>query len=278
MTIYLIVGAKMQIQEATMRKLLGILLITLVLPVAEAKVVGKVVHYEGGDTKLTGYLAYDTNFKGKRPGVLVVHEWWGQNAYARKRAKMLAKLGYVAFALDMYGNGKTATHPDDAGKFARMISTNMPIAKARFLAALDQLKASPLTEKDKIAAIGYCFGGGIVLQMARQGIDIKGVVSFHGSLATSSPAQPGTVKAKVLVFNGEADPFTSKEQIAAFKQEMDKAGVDYQFVNYPGAKHSFTNPEATALGKKFNLPLAYNAKADKDSWAKMQAFFKSLFK
>jgi len=191
---------------------------------------------------------------------------------------MLAKLGYVAFALDMYGNGKTASHPEDAGKFASMVTKNMPLAKARFLAALDRLKANPLTDKDKIAAIGYCFGGGIVLQMARQGVDLKGVASFHGSLATPTPVQPGMVKARIMVFNGEDDPFTSKAQIAAFKSEMDKAGVKYEFINYPGAKHAFTNPGATALGKKFNLPLAYNAKADKDSWRKMQAFFKELFK
>ena len=261
-----------------MRKFIGIVLFTLIMPVAEAKVVGEVIHYQGGDTKLTGYLAYDTKFKGKRPGVLVVHEWWGQNAYVRKRAKMLAKLGYVAFALDMYGNGKTAKHPDDAGKFAGMVRSNMPVAKARFMAALEQLKANPMTEADKIAAIGYCFGGGIVLQMARLGVDLKGVVSFHGSLPTSEPARPGEVKARVLVFNGEADPFTKPAQIDAFKQEMQNAGVNYEFINYPGAKHAFTNPEATALGKKFKLPLAYNAKADKDSWAKMQAFFKQIFK
>lgn len=153
----------------------------------------------------------------------------------------------------------------------------MPLARARFLAALEQLKANPLTDKDKIAAIGYCFGGGIVLQMARMGVDLKGVVSFHGSLATREPAEPGKVKAKIMVFNGEADPFTTPEQITAFKEEMDKAGVDYQFFNYPGARHAFTNPEATALGKKFKLPLAYNAKADKDSWSKLQAFLKVLF-
>ena len=170
-----------------MRKLIGILLLALMVPLAQAKLVTKVVHYQEGDTKFNGYLAYDTKFKGKRPGILVVHEWWGQNAYARKRAKMLAKLGYVAFALDMYGNGKTATHPQDAGKFAKMVSSNMPLAKARFLAALDQLKANPLTDPDKIAAIGYCFGGGIVLQMARQGVDLKGVVSFHCSLRSRAP-------------------------------------------------------------------------------------------
>lgn len=261
-----------------MRKLIAIVLFSLIMPAAQAKLVAKVVHYQGGDTKLKGYMVYDTKFKGKRPGILVVHEWWGQNAYARKRARMLARLGYVAFALDMYGNGKTATHPKDAGKFAGMVRSNMPLAKARFLAALDQLKANPLTDPDKIAAIGYCFGGGIVLQMARQGIDIKGVVSFHGSLATDTPAQAGKVKARIMVFNGEADPFTTDKQIAAFKQEMHDAGADYKFVNYPGAKHSFTNPDATALGKKFNLPLAYNAKADKDAWRRMQAFFNVLFK
>ena len=244
----------------------------------QAKMVSENVAYVHENAKLEGYLVYDDAIQGKHPGILVVHEWWGQNAYARKRADMLAKLGYVAFALDMYGNGKTATHPKDAGKFSSMVSSNMPLAKARFLAALDQLKANPLTEPDKIAAIGYCFGGGIVLQMARQGVDIKGVVSFHGSLGTKEPAQPGVVKARVLVFNGEADPFTTKEQIEAFKQEMQNAGVNYEFVNYPGAKHSFTNPGATALGKKFDLPLVYNAKADKDSWAKMQGFFKELFK
>ena len=265
-------------QETYMRKLIGILLFSLIMPAAQAKLVAKTVHYHGGDTKLTGYMVYDSRFKGKRPGILVVHEWWGQNAYARKRARMLARLGYVAFALDMYGNGKTATHPKDAGKFAGMVRSNMPLAKARFLAALDQLKANPLTDADKLAAIGYCFGGGIVLQMARQGIDLKGVASFHGSLATNAPAQPGKVKARVMVFNGEDDPFTTKAQIAAFKQEMQNAGVDYQFVNYPGAKHSFTNPDATALGKKFKLPLAYNAKADKDSWRRMQGFFHELFK
>ena len=241
-------------------------------------IVTKEVTYSSDGTTLKGFLAYDSGKTGKMPGIIVVHEWWGLNQYARERAEELAKLGYVAFAIDMYGNGTVVTHPKDAGKFAGMVRSNMPLAKARFLAALDQLKANPLTDADKLAAIGYCFGGGIVLQMARQGIDLKGVASFHGSLATNAPAQPGKVKARVMVFNGEDDPFTTKAQIAAFKQEMQNAGVDYQFVNYPGAKHSFTNPDATALGKKFKLPLAYNAKADKDSWRRMQGFFHELFK
>ena len=243
-----------------------------------AAVKSKTVTYQDGETKMVGYLAYDDKFKGKRPGVLVVHEWWGHNEYVRERARKLAKLGYVAFALDMYGDGKTADHPKDAGTFAGQVRGNLPMATARFKAALQQLKASEFTDPDKIAAIGYCFGGGVVLEMARAGVDLAGVVSFHGSLGTSHPAEKGKVKAKVLVLNGEADPFTKPEQITAFKQEMDNAGVSYEFINYPGAKHAFTNPGATALGKKFNLPLEYSPSADKASWKRMQRFFKDIFK
>lgn len=242
-----------------------------------AEVVGTEVTYKAGNTTLKGYLATDTAKPGKRPGVLVVHEWWGHNAYARKRARMLAELGYTALAVDMYGDGKQAKHPDDAGKFAGEVRKNMPLAEARFQAAMDLLKSQPSVDADKIAAIGYCFGGGVVLEMARRGLDLKGVASFHGSLGTSSPAQAGQVKAKVLVLNGAADPFTKPEQIAAFKQEMNAAGVDYRFINYPGAKHSFTNPDADGLGQKFKLPLEYNAKADKESWAELQTFFKKIF-
>jgi dienelactone hydrolase len=243
--------------------------------VAEIKTVE--VSYREGDTVLKGMLAYDDAIEGTRPGVLVVHEWWGQNDYARKRAKMLAELGYTALAVDMYGNGKTADHPKDAGAFASAVGGNLPLAKARFDAALEVLRKDPTVDKDRIAAIGYCFGGGIVLNMARMGEDLDGVVSFHGSLGTNTPAKKGVIKAKVLVFNGADDPFTKPEQITAFKQEMDNAGVDYKFVNYPGAKHSFTNPGADQYGKEFGLPLAYNEHADKDSWLQMQAFFKEIF-
>jgi dienelactone hydrolase len=249
------------------------------LPVAgRAAVVGEEVTYKSGDTTLKGYIAYDDRIKGKRPGILVVHEWWGQNAYVRKRARMLAALGYTALALDMYGDGKQATHPDDAGKFAAAVRNNMPQAERRFRAALELLRRQPTVDAGKIAAIGYCFGGGIVLEMARRGVPLKGVVSFHGSLATSKPARKGAIKAKLLVLNGADDPFTTPEQIKAFKAEMDAAGADYKFISYPGAKHSFTNPQASELGKKFDLPLAYNAEADKKSWAEMQSFFDKLFK
>jgi dienelactone hydrolase len=239
---------------------------------------GTEITYRAGDTVLKGYLATDTAQKGPRPGILVVHEWWGQNDYARKRARMLAELGYTALALDMYGDGKTAEHPDDAGKFSGELRKNMPVAKARFLAALKLLQSQPNVQADKIAAIGYCFGGGVVLEMARRGVDLKGVASFHGSLGTAQPAQAGEVKAKVLVLNGDADPFTKPEQIVAFKKEMQAAGVDFKFIGYPGAKHSFTNPDADRYGQKFKLPLAYNEEADRASWAEMQRFFQQIFK
>jgi dienelactone hydrolase len=235
------------------------------------------VAYTGDSITMKGYIAYDASLSSKRPGVLVVHEWWGHNEYARKRARMLAELGYVAFALDLYGGGQKADHPEDAGKFAAAIMQNMPGAKARFLAALDVLKSNALTDPTRLAAIGYCFGGGIVLNMARLGVDLKGVVSFHGSLGAMQPAQAGAVKAAVLVCNGADDPFTTTEQIEAFKKEMTDANVRFTFVSYTGAKHSFTNPDADTLGKKFNIPLAYNASADTASWSEMRTFFSSVF-
>lgn len=244
---------------------------------ATAALQTKEVEYSADGTTLKGYIAYDDAIQGPRPGILVVHEWWGLNDYARKRARMLAELGYTALALDMYGNGKTASHPEDAGKFAGEIKKNLQLETARFKAALEVLKDEPTVDPEKIAAIGYCFGGGVVLQMARMGIDLDGVVSFHGSLATDNPAKDGDVIAKVLVFNGADDPFNPPETVAEFNKEMDAANVDYTFVNYPGVKHSFTNPEADTFGKKFGLPLEYNKKADEESWQAMQDFFKEIF-
>lgn len=256
------------------------LLLTMLLS-SPALAVGDIheqeVPYESNGLVMNGYLAYDRNITGKRPGILVVHEWWGHNPYARKRARMLADLGYVAFAVDMYGQGKQAAHPEDAGKFAKQVMSQSGLARQRFQAAVNVLKNQPLTDPERIAAIGYCFGGGVVLHMARMGADIDGVVSFHGSLATQVPAQPGNVKAKILVCNGGEDPFVKPEQIEAFKKEMAAAGADMTFISYPGAKHSFTNPDADAFGKKFDLPLAYNATADQASWSEMQMFFKRIF-
>lgn len=255
----------------------GIFTVSLFVSSAFAEVQGREVHYSADGVPLKGYLAYDDAVKGKRPGVLVVHEWWGHNDYARKRARMLAELGYTALAVDMYGDGKQAAHPDDAGKFAAEISQNMGVAKARFLAALELLKSEETVDTGRIAAIGYCFGGGIVLNMARLGIDLKGVVSFHGGLATENPAQAGAVKARVLVCHGAADQLVPPRQIEDFKKEMEAAGVDYKLIAYEGAAHSFTNPDADRYAKEFGLPVGYNAAADQKSWADMKAFFSAIF-
>jgi dienelactone hydrolase len=259
-----------------LRQITVLLLLSACLS-AHAAVVGKEVSYHAGATTLKGYLAWDDAIQGKRPGVLVVHEWWGQNAYARKRADMLAALGYTALALDMYGDGKTADHPQDAGKFSSAVRKDLPLMKARFNAARDLLASQDTVDPRRIAAIGYCFGGSVVLEMARSGADLAGVVSFHGSLGGLGPVSK-PVTARILVANGADDPFNPPDQIAAFRHDMDAAGVDYQFINYPGAKHSFTNPDATAVGKKFNLPLEYNADADKQSWQAMQDFLAKVFK
>jgi len=244
---------------------------------SQAKVITQDIDYSVEGTRMKGYLAYDDRIEGTRPGVLVVHEWWGHNDYARKRARMLAELGYTAFALDMYGDGKTASHPSDAAKFSGAVKKDMPQAKRRFLAALHQLKSHNTTDRGRIAAIGYCFGGGIVLEMARQGVDLKGVASFHGSLTHTQPAKAGQVKAKVLVMNGAADPFVKPQHITDFEKEMRAAKVDFEFINYPGAKHAFTNPAADGFGEKFGIPLAYQKEADQQSWQAMQAFFRGIF-
>lgn len=241
-----------------------------------AAVVGKEVSYQAGDTVMKGYLAYDDSVTGKRPGILVVHEWWGHNSYARKRAEMLAELGYTALALDMYGDGRTADHPDNAGKFATAVRQDQDMMQARFNAARRYLNSQETVDPKQNAAVGYCFGGSVVLSMARTGTDLDGVVSFHGSLGGLPPIAD-KVTAKVLVANGADDTFVSKDSIVLFNEDMETAGVDFEFINYPGAKHSFTNPGANAFGEKFELPLEYNAEADKASWQKMQEFLDSIF-
>lgn len=248
------------------------------LSAAEPKIKEKNIKYTVQGVEMTGYLVYDDSFWGKRPGVIVVHEWWGLNDYARKRARMLAELGYTAFAIDMYGGNKIAAHPEDAKKFSSELMKNFDVAKARFVAAMDLMKKRPIVDPDRIAAIGYCFGGGVVLNLARQGMDLKGVASFHGNLTPVKAAQPRVIKAKILVLNGADDKFTPAEQIEAFKKEMVAANADYRFINYPGAVHSFTNPEADAIAKLFNMPIAYNAEADKQSWEELKGFLTMIFK
>lgn len=243
-----------------------------------AEIIGEEISYRAGSTTLKGYLAYDNSISKRRGGVLVVHEWWGHNDYARIRARKLAKLGYTALAVDMYGDGKQASHPKEASAFSARVKSNLPLMRERFHAAVKVLKEHDTVLNNKIAAIGYCFGGGVVLEMARQGERLKGVVSFHGSLTTSNRAKKRMVKAKVLILNGEADPFVTPQQISDFKQEMEQANVDYTYVSYPNAKHAFTNPAATFLGKKFALPLEYNLDADTKSWKELEVFLRRILR
>jgi dienelactone hydrolase len=264
-------------EDGKMRYLGTILFLLAMVVSARGEIRGEPVDYVAGDTTMKGYLVYDDGFAGKRPGILVVHEWWGTNEYVRRRARMLAGLGYVALAVDMYGEGKQARHPDDAKKFSGEIRNNMPLARKRFLAARKVLSENKFTDPERIGAIGYCFGGGVVLQMARDGVDLVGVVSFHGVLSTDAPAKPGSVKAKILVLTGADDKFVPPEQVEAFRREMTAAGADFRIISYPGALHAFTNPDADEYAKKFNMPIGYNAEADKESWAAMQVLFKDIF-
>ncbi len=260
-----------------MKKIFFLFLLSDFILTANAEIETKEVEYSADGVTMKGYLAYDSSFEGERPGILIVHEWWGHNDYARKRAEMLAKLGYTALAVDMYGGGKTADHPKDAGAFAGEVMSNIDVAKNRFMAAYNFLAKQESVNPDKIGAIGYCFGGGVVLHMARMGVDLKGVVSFHGSIATKYPAKEGEVKAKILVFNGADDSFVTQEQINAFKEEMENAGADYEFVNLENAKHSFTNPEADEFAEKFGMNIGYDKAADEKSWEGMKEFFKRIF-
>jgi dienelactone hydrolase len=259
-----------------MLRMIAAVVLGMAIAPLQAAVVGKEVSYQAGDIVMKGYLAYDDAVTGKRPGILVVHEWWGHNTYARKRADMLAELGYTAMAVDMYGDGKTADHPDTAGKFATAVRQDQDMLQARFNAARHYLNNQETVDPELNAAIGYCFGGSVVLSMARSGADLDGVVSFHGSLGGLPPVSD-KVTAKVLVANGADDPFVSKDSIVIFKEDMEMGGVDFEFINYPGARHSFTSPEANVYGEKFGLPLEYNAEADKASWQKMQEFLDSVF-
>jgi dienelactone hydrolase len=260
-----------------MKAMITVLALFAFVPLAQAAVVGEEVSYMAGDTQMKGYIAWDNAIAGKRPGILVVHEWWGHNDYARKRANMLAEQGYTALAVDMYGDGKTASHPDDAGKFAGEVRKNMDVAEARFNAAMETLASNETVNPDQISAIGYCFGGGVVLAMARRGADLDLVASFHGSVATDKPVEKGQVKARLAVFNGAADPMVTAAQVEAFKTEMDNAGVEYLVVSYPDALHAFTNPEADAYAKKFGLPLKYDAVADTDSWNRLIELLQEVY-
>jgi dienelactone hydrolase len=235
------------------------------------------ITYSVGGTILNGYLVYDENIQGKRPAVLVVHEWWGLNDYAKSRARQLAQLGYIAMAVDMYGNGKLAANPQEAQALATPFYQNPALSKSRLDAALNKIKSYPQTDVSKIAAIGYCFGGSVVLNSAKLGSDLKAVVSFHGGLA-GVPANKNLLKSGVLVCHGASDSFVPQKEVDAFKHQMDSIGARYTFKVYPDATHAFTNPDATKIGKQFNMPIAYNPEADKNAWNDMKVFLADEFR
>lgn len=243
--------------------------------VARAEVKTREVEYLQNGTTLQGYVAWDDAAKGKRPGVLVVHEWWGHNAHARRQAERLAKAGYVGFALDLYGKGKLAKHPEDAQAFMAEATKDPAVLKARFDAARAELERDPHVDGGHIGAIGYCFGGAVVLGRARAGDDLYAVATFHGALATEHPAQKGMVKPRLLVMTGADDPFVPATQVAALEKEMMEAGATLDVIRYPGAKHGFTNPDAASYGMD---ALAYNAEADRKSWVAMLKMFKKALK
>lgn len=247
---------------------------------AWAEVQSKTVTYQDGDTPLTGYLYWDDAIQGKRPGVLVVHEWWGLNDYARHRAEMLAKLGYVAFAADMYGDHKVTEHADNAKAWMTQITSNIDAWQRRAGLGLEQLKASGMVADGQLAAIGYCFGGATVMQMVYAGMPVKGVVSFHGSMPPANPEQVAAMKQAehkpmVLLEHGDADPFVPAERIAAFKAGLDAAGINWEMDVYGGVRHSFTNPDSAKFGMD---ALRYDPIADARSWQHMKEFLAEIFK
>ena len=250
------------------------LLIVGLPTLVEARVQSKAVPYTIGQSSYEGFLAWDDSIEGKRPGILVVHEWWGLNEYARSRAEQLAALGYVALAVDMYGKGKVTTHPEKASEWAKLTTSNVDEWLRRAQEGLKLLRADPKVDPTRLAAIGYCFGGATVMQLVYGGAPVKGVVSFHGSLPLPSNSQSTRNSAKVLIAHGASDPFLTTDHIEQFKTALDTAGIDWQMVLYSGAQHSFTNPGADQYGLK---GAKYHKEADQRSWIHMKQFFDELF-
>ncbi len=255
-----------------MKRFLLIMLVVLFAAEVHAEIVMNPVEYTHGETVLEGYLAYDDAIEGKRPGVLVVHEWWGLNEYTKMRTEQLAGMGYIAFAVDMYGKGKATKDPKQAMEWAGHIRTNQ-LMRDRAKVGLDVLLANDMVDPKRVAAIGFCFGGTTVLELSYTGMDVVGVVSFHGGLTAPKPED--TIKAKVLVLHGAEDPNIKSEDIAAFQEAMREAGADWQMVYYGGAVHSFSNPEA---GNDKSRGAAYDEKAAMRSWKHMQVFFEEIFR
>jgi len=234
------------------------------------------ITYNCDNTSMNGYVVYKDSGQEKRPAVLVVHEWWGLNDYSKRRARELADLGYVAMAVDMFGNGQTASSPDEAMKLAGPFYQDPQLTKTRLDAALVKLKTFPQVDTSNIAAIGYCYGGYTVLNAAKLGEPLKGVVSFHGNLGGVKPDK-NLLKARVLVLHGEADPIVKQDEVSQFRKQMDSAGANYTFKSFPNAKHAFTNPAADSVENKFHIGVGYNADADRQSWNDMKDFLRGLF-
>jgi len=252
--------------------------LALSLGTAQAAIKEEPVEYKDGNTAMKGVIVYDDATQARRPGIIVVHEWWGITPHVREEARKLAGSGYTAFVADMYGDGRTADNPKDAGALSGSVRKDPAAMKSRFDAARDALGGHATVDPMKVGAIGFCFGGSVVLDMARSGSPLAGVAAFHAGLDPAGMrAEPGKVAGKVLVLNGAADPFIKPESVEAFRKEMDAAKADYNYVSYPEAVHAFTNPEATAKGKQFNLPLRYDAEADRQAKAEMAKFFAGLF-
>ncbi len=258
-----------------MYKYIFAILVLIIAQRTMAQIHTESIEYKDGDVVLEGYIAYDESFTGVRPGVLVVHEWTGLKEYTKMRCEMLAKLGYFAFAADIYGKGVRPSTPEESGKQAGKYKGDRNLFRSRVNAALDEMKKQKLVNTSMIAAIGYCFGGTGVLELARSGADIKGVVSFHGNLDSPTPDDAKNIKARILICHGGADPFVPAKQVEGFEEEMKNANVNWKLISYEGAVHSFTNPDS---GNDPSRGAAYNEKADKDSWEDMKNFFGEIFK
>jgi dienelactone hydrolase len=258
-----------------MRRTMAAALCAMVLTAnAHAMIKEESVTYQDGETTMKGFVVYDDAVQGKRPGIVMVHEWWGITKHIHDEAQKFAQQGYTAFIADMYGDGKVADNPNDAGAIATLVMNNPKAMEARFNAAQTQLARHPSVDPTRVGAVGYCFGGAVVLNMARAGADLAAVAGFHASLGLNTPAPtPGTVKAKILVLNGADDPFVKREEYEMLKKDFDAAKAEYRIIEYPGAAHAFTNPEATELGQKFNLPLRYDAQVDREAKAEALKFF-----
>jgi len=242
----------------------------------EMKLKEELVAYSADSVNMKGFVAYNESDSSKRPVVMIVHEWWGLTDYPKERARQLAKLGYVAMAVDLFGEGRTANTPDEAKSYVMPFYGNPQMAKTRFDAALEKVKSISVADMNNVAVIGYCFGGNVALNMARMGEDLKGAVSFHGSLL-GVPPDKNALKAEVLVCHGDADKSVSPEEVAQFTHQMDSIGAKYTLKHYANATHAFTNPASTENGKKFSLPIEYNAAADSASFNDMIVFFDRIF-